>query len=208
MKLECALIATVCIASLACERDPASNVKIIARPPAAPAPSAVPGQEEPSQPLIVTGNLPVNTAASAAEAPPFKPELCKLQPDTAGSSTFRVKGPCAFQHSGNVKCRAVVDDFYTTLLRKGPGEATTAVYLNVEYFKGPGTYDGGQMFLTVQNGDAYYHWSSDSVKTIVAPGLKYVDVPTTKLDAEPPNTGTAIVSGRLWCASLTNAEHW
>jgi hypothetical protein len=102
-----------------------------------------------------------------------------------------------------VKCRAVADDFHTVILRQGPGEATVSVYLNIEFYKGPGSYDGGQMFLTVQNKGAYYHWGSDSVTTTVAPGLKYVDLPRTRLEAEPPNTGTVIVSGRLWCTDLT-----
>jgi hypothetical protein len=55
------------------------------------------------------------------------------------------------------------------------------------------------MFLTVQNGQAYYHWGSDSVTAKIGPGLNYVDVPDTRLEAEPPNTGTEIVGGRFWC---------
>jgi hypothetical protein len=62
------------------------------------------------------------------------------------------------------------------------------------------------MFLTVQNRDAYYYWSNDSVETIVGPGLKYVDVPRTKLDAEPPNTCTERVGGRFWCGSLGTTD--
>jgi hypothetical protein len=73
------------------------------------------------------------------------------------------------------------------------------VYLNVESYKGPGDYSDGQMFLTVQNGSAYYHWGSDSVHTSPGRGLKYVDVKETQLEAEPPNTGTVTVSGRFWC---------
>jgi hypothetical protein len=58
-------------------------------------------------------------------APPFTSELCNLQPEEKkGSSAFDVKGPCTFHVTTNVKCSAVVDDFYTSVLRKGPGEAT------------------------------------------------------------------------------------
>ncbi|MFN2602336.1 MAG: hypothetical protein ABR582_06210 [Gemmatimonadaceae bacterium] len=169
-----------CAGFFACERDPASNVKIIARP-VAPAGSAA-------------------DTAKFAPPPPFHADLCKLQPEQAkGSSKIVFSGPCNFSHSGDVKCRAALDDFYTMLVRQGPGNATTSVYLNVETFGGPGTYGGGQMFLTVQNGDAYYYWSNDSVRTHVGPGMKYVDVEKAPLPAEPPNTGVDTVSGRFWC---------
>ena len=177
----CLAAILACTAALACERDPASNLKIVARPQ---------GSSD-------------SGAAKTFTQPPFNPALCVVQPEEQkGSTKFSANGPCSFHNEGDVKCRATVDDFYTMLLRQGPGNATVAIYLNIEAYKGPGTYEGGQMFLTAQNGDAYYHWSNDSVKTVVGPGLKWVDVPETKLDAEPPNTGTEIVSGRFWCANL------
>lgn len=169
-----------CAICFACERDPASNVKIIARP-------------------VAPAGIKVDTA-KYAPPPPFRADLCKLQPEQAkGSSKFVIRGPCDFHHTADVKCRATVDDFYTMLVRQGPGSATASVYLNVETYGGPGTYTGGQMFLTVQNGEAYYYWSNDSVRTTVGPGMKYVDVEKTELQAEPPNTGTEVVSGRFWC---------
>lgn len=172
-----------CVSGLACDRDPASEVRIVARPPAAPG--------------------SVVAASGGFIAPPaFRPELCNVQPEkTKGSSTFVVRGPCAFNHGGDIKCTAVVDDFYTALLRQGLGDATVSVYFNIETVKAPepGEYAGGQMFLTVQNGEAYYHWGSDSVRATIGPGLNYVDIPETRLEAEPPNTGTEIVSGRFWC---------
>jgi hypothetical protein len=172
-------------ATLACERDPASNVKIIDRP---------------------AGSAATDSAANARAQlppPPFSSELCNIQPETkTGRSTFAANGPCTFRHTGDVKCREALDDFHTMMLRQGPGEATVAVYLNIEFYKGAGSYDGGQMFLTVQNKNAYYHWGSDSVHTTVAPGLKYVDLHETRLEAEPPNTGTVVVTGRLWCTAL------
>jgi hypothetical protein len=173
---------------IACDADPASKVKVIERPPRA----------------VAIGH----DSASASiynwtPPPPFKPELCNVQPEKEkGQTTFVANGPCSFRHQANVKCRAALDDFHTVMLRYGPGEATVAVYLNIEFYKGAGNYEGGQMFLTVQDKSAYYHWGSDSVKTTVGPGIKYVDIPPTRLEAEPPNTGTVIVSGRLWCASL------
>jgi hypothetical protein len=178
------------IAFAACDKDPASKVRIIDRPP-----RAVAIHDTAATPVPVDPYKP---------PPPFKSDLCNVAPETTtGRTTFVANGPCSFKHTADVKCRAVADDFHTVILRQGPGEATVSVYLNIEFYKGPGSYDGGQMFLTVQNKDAYYHWGSDSVTTTVAPGLKYVDLPRTRLEAEPPNTGTVIVSGRLWCTDLT-----
>ena len=92
------------------------------------------------------------------------------------------------------------------MMRQGPNETTVSVYLNVEFYKGQGNYEGGQMFLTVQDKDAYYHWGSDSVKTTIGPGVKYVDIPPTRLEGEAPTEGTVVVSGRLWCADLTEEK--
>ncbi|HUQ20413.1 MAG TPA: hypothetical protein VM099_12440 [Gemmatimonadaceae bacterium] len=187
------VIATLCCSAfVACDRDPASKVKIIDRPPAA----------------VAVSSDSSATGANAQDAfkppPPFQSTMCNVAPETAkGHTTFVAEGPCSFKHTADVKCRAVADDFHTVMLRQGPGEATVSVYLNVESYKGAGNYVDGQMFLTVQNKEAYYHWGSDSVHTVVSNGLKYVDVKPTRLVAEPPNTGTVMVSGRLWCASLT-----
>ena len=173
----------VCLTLLGCDADPASKVKIIARPTLPP--GSPPSAANPAAPAFI----------------PFRPELCAVRPEPkAGSSRFVLEGPCAFRHQGNVRCRDVLDDFHTVFLRHGPGDATVSMYLNIEFYKGTGSYDGGQMFVTVQTGSSYYHWGSDSVRTTIGPGLRYVDIQETRLEAEPPNTGTEIVSGRFWCA--------
>jgi hypothetical protein len=183
--------ATMFFASLvACERDPASKVKIIGRPPGGDVIS-----------LDTTGRTN-NPSNAFKPPPPFKSELCNVAPETTtGHTTFVADGPCSFKHMADVKCRAIADDFHTIILRQGPGEATVSVYLNIESYKGAGEYVDGQMFLTVQNKDAYYHWGSDSVHTSVPADFRYVDLHKTRLEAEPPNTGTVLVSGRLWCAN-------
>jgi len=151
-----------------------------------------------ARPTVAPGSVAIDSGVAFQ----FRSELCNVQPDTAkGSSALAVKGPCTFDHAADVKCTAVVDDLYAALLRKGLGEATVAIYFNIETGSAPkpGEYKGGQMFLTVQDGHAYYHWGSDSVTAKIGPGLKYVDVPETRLEAEPPNTGTEIISGRFGC---------
>jgi hypothetical protein len=183
------LLVPVSLVVIACDADPASKVKVISRPPGAVAQST-------------------DTTIPKFQPPePFRPELCNVEPETEkGKTTFVAKGPCSFKHEANVKCRAALDDFHTVMTRHGPYEATVSVYLNVEFYKGQGNYEGGQMFLTVQDKDAYYHWGSDSVKTTIGPGVKYVDIPPTRLEGEAPNKGTVVVSGRLWCADLTEEK--
>jgi hypothetical protein len=183
VKIVSFLAGVTCFSALGCDRDPASDVRIIARPTAA------------------AGSVTIDSSGWVAP-PAFRPGLCTVQPEKSkGSSKFVARGPCTFDHGADVKCTAVYDDFYTALLRPGLGDATVAVYFNIETGTAPkpGKYTGGQMFLTVQNGQAYYHWGSDSVTATIGPGMKYVDVPETRLQAEPPNTGTETISGRFGC---------
>ncbi len=182
MKRTSVFMIVACLALPACDRDPASNVKIIARPAAV--------SDSAATPIMVA----------------FRPELCVLPPeDSVGKSTFVAKGPCSFRHEASLRCRRSIDDFYVAILRKAPGDATVAVYINVETYKGPGRYKNTQMFLTVQDGISYYHWSNDSVSISVGPREQFVDLPTVHLEAEPPNTGTEIVTGKLWCQSLAKS---
>src|SRR5258706_15446297 len=95
-----------CASFVACEKDPASNVKIISRPVAAG----------------TAGDKP-----KFAPPPPFHADLCKLQPEQAnGSSKIAFSRPCSFRHTADVKCNAVVDDLYTMLVRHGPCNFTTS----------------------------------------------------------------------------------
>jgi hypothetical protein len=164
------------IVALACKPDPAKSVKIVAPPPAPP--------------------------AAQAALPPWDASFCALPPeDSTGKSKFVATGPCAFHHEGNTLCRGLTDDFHVIMLRKGPGASTVSVYINVEFYKGSGRYSNAQMFLTYQNGTSYYLWGSDSVHITVTAGQKSVVLPKNKLEAEPPNTGTEVVSGTLWCGA-------
>jgi hypothetical protein len=187
-----------CVAGLACDPDPASEVKVIARPVATATPVAAADSGTSVNPVPVKKSE-LNVYVPG---PAFRAEQCNVEPETSkGQSTFSVKGICAFEQQSDVKCSAVADDFYTALLRQGPGKSTVAIYMNIETIHPPrpGKYTGAQMTLSVQDGQSYHHWSSDSVTATIGPGMNYVDIPTTRLQPEPPNTGTEIVSGRFWC---------
>lgn len=173
----CAVIALAAL--VACKPDPAKAVKIESAPPAPPAPEA--------------------------KLPPWKPDNCTLQPEKKGSSSFVATGPCAIRQTGEVACRSLTDDMHVLFLRKAKGEATVAVYINVETYHGPGNYTNAQMFLTYQDGSSYYHWSNDSTRITVSPGAKSVVLPVDTLLAEPPNEGMEIVSGKLHCSAKVDS---
>jgi hypothetical protein len=113
-------------------------------------------------------------------------ELCPPpDEDSPGPSNFIANGPCGFQQRGAVGCEAAPDDFYVALTRKAKQGATLVVYLNVENYRGPGSYGGAQMFVTVQGGTAIHRWSSDVVHATVAPGGAFVTIPPKRLEGEP-----------------------
>ena len=171
------IVVASCLFAFGCKPDPAKSVKIVAP---APAP-----------------------AAAQAVLLPWQPSNCALPPeDSVGKSKFVATGPCAFHHEGTALCRGLADDFHVIMLRKAAGEeASVSVYINVEHYHGMGRYVDAQMFLTVQHGQSYYHWGSDSVHIAVTRGEKSVVLSLNKLEPEPPNTGTEVVEGTLWCSA-------
>jgi hypothetical protein len=173
------IISLVAVAALvACKPDPAKSVKIVDKGVGTPAPQAV--------------------------LPPWSDDNCKLQPEAKpGASTFVAKGKCAFTQTGNAKCRSLTDDMYAAFLRKASGEATVSVYINTEGYHGPGDYTGAQVSLTYQDGKNFWYWSSDKVRITVNEGVKSVVLPENTIEAEPPNTGAIVISGKLICDKWT-----
>jgi len=211
LKPSSALVIVACLVAAACDQDPARSVKIVARPPAASSGVTPPG----------AGVTPPGAGESSPIAE-WRPEGCPPPPeDSSGPSSLSVTGPCAFQHRARVNCEARHDDFYVSLSRKAARGATLMVYINVEKYHGPGSYDGAEMFVGVQDKTSIYRWSGDRLAITVGPGEEFVVLPTTRLDAEPilidctgPMTNfqcggrgdaeallgtTEVVSGTLWC---------
>jgi hypothetical protein len=175
------ILSVVAIAALvACKPDPAKAVKIV--------------------------DKGVGTPAPQAALPPWQDSNCNLAPEPAGGkSTFVAKGPCSFTHTGTAKCRSLTDDSYALFLRNASGEATVAVYINTEQYKGAGNYTNAQITMTYQNGTNFYYWSSDSVHVTIPQGEGSVILPENKLEAEPPNSGTEVISGTLVCDKTKGA---
>jgi len=174
MKRVLFISAVAIVALAACKPDPAKSVKIVDKGVGKPAPQAV--------------------------LPPWQVNNCQLVPEQKkGPSTFVAKGPCSFTHTGTAKCRSLIDDMYALFLRKAAGETTVALYINTEQYTGPGDYTDAQINLTFQDGSNFYYWSSNSVHLTVGPKEESVVIPENTLVAEPPNTGTVVVSGTLRC---------
>lgn len=190
MKRSRVLAILVCLAALGCDEDPARAVKIMARP-ATPAPPPAPAVSASAAPAAT--NPAVAAAPSLVEGPPnqeWRPPGCPPPPeDSDGPSSLAVTGPCTFQHRGSVDCESTADDFIVTMSRKAARGATLMVYINVEKYHGPGSYDGAQMFVGVQDKTAIYRWSSDEVAITVGPDEAFATLPTTKIDAEAQLTG-------------------
>ena len=212
----------VCLAAVACDEDPARSVKVIARPPAIPPATA------PVTAASVTGPpstvVPPRIADWRLEACPPPPE--DMPGDSGKRAPLVVTGPCAFEHRGAVSCESTGDDFIIAVTRKAARGARLVVYINVETYHGPGSYDHAQMFLEVEDGTSIYRWSNDNFTITVGPDETFALLPTTRLDGEPllvncswqvgPKSnwlydcaGTSdattmegsseVVSGTLWC---------
>ncbi len=58
-------------------------------------------------------------------------------------------------------------------------------FINVEQYHGPGSYEGSQIFVALQNGTTIHRWSSDTVSTVVGPGEAFLDISKAHLELEP-----------------------
>jgi hypothetical protein len=160
----------------ACGEDPARSVKIVSRQPA-----------------------PVTTVFTPPRGPDRNliPEFCPPPEDSPGPGSFVAKGPCEFQQRAPVSCEATGDDLIVAVPRKAKNGATLVIYLNVEHYRGPGVYDGAQIFVAVESGEIIYRWSSDEVRATVGPDEAFVALSRTQLDQEPV---------RVACSRLINSE--
>ena len=172
------VLVVACLALLGCEPDPARSVKIIARP----IPAAEPG-----------GGWGAEYA--------WRPELCPPPAEPPGGrSTLVATGACPFRQEGAMECTSTTDDFILQMTRPAAGEATLLIYVNVEKYHGPDTYDGAEMLVGVQQGEQNFRWFSDALHVTVGPGEKFVELAPARLQAMPPGDETEItVAGTLWC---------
>ena len=185
MIIKRAVLAGLCCVAVACSEDPAKSTKIVPRP-AATQPPAPATDDTPASRSFDTAPRPGQKPPVTAGAAGWKPADCPPPPEaSSGQSSLVVTGPCPFEHKAAVACEPLADDFLVTMTRKAAGESTLMVFINVEFYKGPGKYTGGQMFLGLQDKKNIYRWSSDAVTVTVADGETSAKVESAKLLAEP-----------------------
>src|SRR5262249_51695183 len=116
-------------------------------------------------------------------------------------SDFSFAGPCAFRETSRAYCNATADDFYVVVQRPLPAGRTLDLYLDVEFYKGPGDYRDAQALLIVQDRTTLYTWSNFRANGAVRPGGAGVRLERTELAPEAGRAGAGIetVSGTLAC---------
>ena len=194
----------ICIGLTSCDPDPARSLKIIDRPiETRPAEVSTLASPPPAVPAPIPHAQPAKSAVpAAARAEPFHLSACPPPPEESdGPSSLDADGTCAFQHHNPVGCESLGDDFIVVASRKA-GDATLMVYINVEKYAGPGPYTEAQMFIGVQDKLNIWRWSSDDVNITVGGGEKFVDLPPTRLDAEPMRTNCTGPMTNFQCEAI------
>ena len=241
MRTWTALVLVSCL-MVACDEDPARKVKIIPRPPspvlaipgvseaaAVAADKSTPTKEKDGSQTASSTEAKASGAMAALRTPEWRPVGCPPPPENLpGSSTLKVSGPCSFEHRGTFACEAIHDDFIISASRKAAGGASLMIYINVERYKGPGSYEGAEMFVGVQDATSIHRWSSDQVSITVGAAEAFAILPRTHLEAEPllvdcsgpqtnyqcggrsdtaPINGTVeIIAGTLRCGSTAKTK--
>ena len=178
------LVVAACLALGACDEDPARTMKIVERRPS--------GSR--------SDGAPPDPAAAGSEFR-WRPELCPPPPEPSGGpGTLVATGACAFEQQGTVDCTTLPDDFILETSRPAARGATLSIYVNVEKYHGPDSYDEGQMLVSVQDAAGLFRWRSDEVVVTVGTDERFAELKPVRLEALPPADETEItVGGRLWC---------
>jgi hypothetical protein len=142
----------------------------------------------------------------AHAAPPALPAgACR--PLAAGGgpsgSDADLAGPCPFHEAGSAYCHAVGDDFYVVRQRPLPAGRALDLYLDVEFYEGPGAYRDTQTLLLVQEGTTLYTWSNFRMEVAVLPGEAGVRLARTELAPEAVRAGVGVetLTGALACGA-------
>jgi len=163
----------VCVLMVACEEDPARKVKVDSHPATVPPPVVT---------SVVTNPPDDPSLADPKKLLEFCPssDARVLDPDV-----FTATGPCGRQQREPVLCNSLQDDFMVAFTRKMEHDANLVVYMNVEFYHGPGSYNHVEMFETLQTGSNMYRWSNDAGQATVGPDEAYIAFPKVELEAEP-----------------------
>jgi hypothetical protein len=177
---------------------------------------------------------PLDSASALPAAPkqvPWQPAFCEVVPEAEQGASFsdlNVDGTCRFHYVARAECRGKADDYYAILERKLSGGYSLEVYINVEFYTGPGTYDRKvEILALVRRGLSLYRWSNQHASATLGfgegglstsdPDAKQaeastptrVELPPIELAAEPgtATSGTITLSGSIGCKHRKRPGH-
>jgi len=156
-------------------------------------------------------NSPVAAAATQVPKPPPTHPPVPIQcsppsPEPSGTpqgSDLTFSGACAFTETGRVACSTQPDDFIFQFSRKTPDGPTIYAQVNVEYYKGPGSYAQNVHFLfEIPDNGTIYEWDTLNGGATIDAGGHSGSFDNLSLPPDPgtPTQGTITVNGSFACA--------
>jgi hypothetical protein len=138
--------------------------------------------------------------------PPVPVECSPPSPERAGTaqgSHLTFSGVCSFTETGRVACSTQPDDFIFQLTRDTADGPKLYLQVNVEYYKGAGTYPQNvHLIFEIPDGGTIYEWDTVDAAATVDAGQRSgsFDNVTLRPDTGTPSRGTLTVSGSFACA--------
>jgi hypothetical protein len=151
--------------------------------------------------LSITPNASA-TANVAYENQPLSDCTPVPEPNPTTESNLRFEGPCAFTQTSAVRCVNKVDDYYAYINRELPDYGQLSALVNVEKYKGPGTYSKNSVvFIQVSRKGVLYEWKQESATLTVTQDANKVIVGASSVPAVAggPARGSIRVEGTLAC---------
>lgn len=136
---------------------------------------------------------------------PWRPEFCAPAAPGAsgGSNQLSFSGTCAFVPDPPLECHVAADDFYVLMRQKLSSGWPILMYVTVEHYHGPGTYENQvEIYVVVQDGPALYRWANLQGAMTVGPGETSASFSRpVDLGAQPgtPATGVLRLGGSIAC---------
>jgi hypothetical protein len=123
-------------------------------------------------------------------------------PTPGRSSNLAISGGCTLQELLPVSCTIAVDDFYAVIHRTLTGGRVFYMTLNVETYRGPGSFHNAQLYLEVEGGGVLARWTNLRVDATVT-SSHLVTLTGARLTPEVGTgaPGAIDVRGTLQCAA-------
>jgi len=156
----------------------------------------------PSQPA------PADSTPLPAPPPTHPPVPVECSPPSAEpasaprGSDLVFSGACSFTESGKVSCSTQPDDFLFQFSRDTPDGPKLYLQLNVEFYKGPGSYPQNvHVLVEIPDNGTLYEWDTLNAAATVDPGGRSGSLDNVTLPPDPgtPTRGTLTINGTFAC---------